>query len=152
MNNYFGLHNLVPSSIFNKKKKRLGRGEGGKGKTCGRGNKGQKARKSGNVRVGFEGGQNPLYKRLPKYKFNNFFFKKIVSIINLKNIKEKYSEGELVDKCSLLRKGLIKKGAKFIKILGDGELNFKLKFYINYISNSAREKIIKSGGRIIIMK
>lgn len=152
MNNYFGLHNLVSFSIFNKKKKRLGRGEGGKGKTCGKGNKGQKARKSGNVRVGFEGGQNPLYKRLPKYKFSNFFFKKNIFAINIKNIKEKYSEGELVDKHSLLRKGIIKKGTKLVKILGDGDLNFKLKFYVNYVSKSAREKIIKSGGRIIIEK
>lgn len=149
---YYGLHNLS-SILGNKKKKRLGRGEGsGLGKTCGRGNKGQKARKSGTVRVGFEGGQNPLYKRLPKYRFNNFLFRKKIISINLETINNKYIEDELVDKHSLLKKGIINKNNILIKILGDGDLNFKLKFYVDFVSKNAAKKISESGGKITLIK
>ena len=141
----------------NKKKKVLGRGTGsGRGTTSGRGNKGQQARSGGKTYVGFEGGQMPLYRRLPYRGFSNYPFKKLFQIVNLGEIDKRFNDNETVDETSLYDKGLIKgsrrsgavKATLPVKILGDGNLTKKLVFNIKAISAPAREKIIKAGGEV----
>lgn len=145
-----GLHNLVAPRGARKKPKRLGRGEGsGLGKTSGRGHKGQKARKSGNVRIGFEGGQNPLARRLPKHGFTSHHAKN--SIVNLKNLSDSFEENALVDLTALIAAGLIRGKGDKVKVLGVGEPKAGLQLKVHSISNSAREKIEKAGGSIEIL-
>jgi len=130
--------------------RRRGRGPGsGLGKTSGRGHKGQKARAGGGVRPGFEGGQMPLYRRLPKRGFKSPF-KKIWTIVHLSRISKIFKDGDVVDKDSLLQKGLIKKKNSFVKILKDCD-NFdkKLKFKVDGVSKSCREIIERSGSEIL---
>ncbi|MCQ2524721.1 MAG: 50S ribosomal protein L15 [Lachnospiraceae bacterium] len=123
---------------------RRGRGHGsGNGKTAGKGHKGQKAR-SGAPRVGFEGGQMPLYRRLPKRGFKNRNHKEIVAI-NL-NLLEKFDNGATVDVEALIANGIIKNACDGVKILGNGELTKKLNVKVNAYSESAKEKIEKLGG------
>jgi len=149
--------NLHAPAGANKKRRKLGRGQGsGRGTTSGKGNKGQKARSGGKTYSGFEGGQMPLYRRLAQRGFSNYPFKKSFQIVNLDDIDIRYKEGETVDGPSLFEKGLIKgrqKNGSFVadnpvKILGDGELTKKLIFKVNAVSKSAREKIVKSGGKV----
>ena len=149
--------NLRAPDGANKKKKVLGRGTAsGRGTTSGRGNKGQQARSGGKTYVGFEGGQMPLFRRLPYRGFSNYPFRKSFQITNLGEIDKRFEDGETVDETSLYNKRLIKgskrsgavKAALPVKILGNGKLTKKLVFNISAISASAREKIIKAGGQV----
>ena len=125
--------------------KRKGRGHGtGNGKTAGRGHKGQWARSGGGVRIGFEGGQMPLARRLPKRGFNNIFAKRLEAI-NVSALN-KFEDGAVVNVCDLLEKGIISKCEYGVKILGNGELTKKLTVRASAFSASAKEKIEKAGG------
>lgn len=143
--------NNLSSPGANRDTKRLGRGQGsGQGTQAGKGHKGQKARKSGHVRTGFEGGNMPLYMRLPKKGFSNAPFKTIFAIVNLATLNEKFDGGE-VSRATLIEKGLLSGQDKRrpIKILGNGELSKKLTFVnIDKFSASAQEAISKAGGEI----
>jgi large subunit ribosomal protein L15 len=142
--------NLVAPEGANKKKRIVGRGQGsGRGTTAGRGNKGQQSRSGGKTYVGFEGGQMPLYRRLAHRGFSNHPFKKDYSIINLAEIEKRYADGETVDNATLIQKGLVKSSA-LIKVLGDGELTKKLSFNVDKVSSSAKEKIEKAGGSVVV--
>ena len=128
---------------------RRGRGHGsGNGKTAGKGHKGQKAR-SGAPRIGFEGGQMPLYRRLPKRGFKNRNHKEIVAI-NI-SVLEAFEDGTTVDVESLINQGIIKDACDGVKILGNGELTKKLNVKVNAFSESAKEKIEKLGGTIEVI-
>ena len=140
------LHELKPAAGSVKAPLRKGRGPGsGLGKTAGRGHKGQKARSGGGVRPGFEGGQMPLIRRLPKRGFTNIFAKEY-ALVNLKDL-EAFEEGTLVTPELLKQAGLVKKVKDGIKVLGDGELTKKLTVQAHKFSKSAKEKIEASGGK-----
>ena len=127
--------------------KRLGRGSSsGTGKTSGRGENGQKSRSGGGVRVGFEGGQLPLYRRLPKRGFSNAMFKKTYAVINVSDLN-KFEEGTEITPELLFEMGIIKKQLSGIKVLGNGELTKKLVVKANKFSGSAKEKIENNGGK-----
>ena len=127
--------------------KRLGRGSSsGTGKTSGRGENGQKKRSGGGVRVGFEGGQLPLYRRLPKRGFSNAMFKKTYSVINVADL-DKFEDGTEVTPELLVEMGIIKKVLSGIKVLGNGKLNKKLTVKADKFSSIAKEKIEKAGGK-----
>lgn len=126
---------------------RKGRGHGsGNGKTAGKGQKGQKARSGGGVRLGFEGGQMPLFRRLPKRGFKNVNTKDFVAI-NLSVLENKFNDGDEVTVDKLLESGAISKAADGVKILGNGELTKKLDVKVNAYSKSAKEKIEALGGK-----
>ena len=126
---------------------RKGRGHGsGNGKTAGKGQKGQKARSGGGVRLGFEGGQMPLFRRLPKRGFKNVNTKEFVAI-NLSVLENKFNDGDEVTVDKLLESGAISKAADGVKILGNGELTKKLDVKVNAYSKSAKEKIEALGGK-----
>ena len=128
------LNDLRPGRGANKERKRRGRGTGsGQGTTGGRGNKGQKARKSGQVRPGFEGGQMPLIRRIPKRGFNNAQFATVYEIVNLADIEAKFEAGEAVNAASLKERGLVHCNEDGIKILGDGELTKALTFEVDKV-------------------
>lgn len=149
--NFLGLHNLIAPRDARKGPKRLGRGESsGHGKTCGRGTKGQKATKSGNVRIGFEGGSNPLARRLPKHGFRSARARP--AIVNLASLAERFEENSRIDSTALVAAGLICRLGDKIKVLGVGEPRNGFKLYVHGISDSAREKIIRSGGSIEIIR
>ena len=140
------LHELKPAEGSVKTPLRKGRGTGsGLGKTAGRGHKGQKARSGGGVRPGFEGGQMPLARRLPKRGFTNIFAT-VYSEVNLKDL-ERFEEGTVVTPELLKETGLVKKANDGVKILGGGELTRKLTVRAHKFSKSAQEKIEASGGR-----
>ncbi len=144
------LHDLRPAPGAKKNRKRLGRGSGsGTGTTSGKGNKGQKSRSGGGVRPGFEGGQMPLMRRLPKRGFRNTMFQKPYEIVNLDQVNNKFTDGETVNSETLVDRGLIKGNLNGVKVLGNGELDKKLKFEVDYISKSAVEKIKSAGGEIV---
>ena len=131
----------------NREKKRLGRGEGnGHGKTCCRGHKGAGARSGYSLRPGFEGGQMPLFRKLPQRGFSQARFRKPCSVVNISDL-EKIS-GDVVDADSLKNAGLIRPNAKRVKLLGDGEIKKALKVNVDFISNSAKAKIEAAGGEI----
>ena len=136
------LHELTAVEGSTKERKRIGRGHGsGQGKTAGKGHKGQKARSGGSIRPGFEGGQMPLQRRIPKRGFNNIFAKKIVAI-NVSDLN-KFEDGAEVDAQALVNAGIVKKEYDGIKILGNGEISKKLTAY----SESAKQKIEAAGGK-----
>lgn len=140
------LHELQPAPGARKEATRKGRGIGsGLGKTAGRGHKGQKARSGGGVRRGFEGGQMPLYRRIPKRGFTNIFKKEIITV-NLRDL-DRFEAGTVVNPELLLQTGIIRKLGDGVKILGDGELTKALTVQANYFSKSAEEKIAASGGK-----
>lgn len=140
------LHELSPAAGSNTKAYRKGRGAGsGNGKTGGRGQKGQWARSGGGVRVGFEGGQMPLARRLPKRGFHNIFAKRLEAI-NLSAL-EKFEDGAVVDAKALLEKGVLSKCEYGVKILGSGTLTKKLTVQAAAFSASAKEKIEAAGGK-----
>ena len=143
------LHDLRNAEGEKQSKKRLGRGIGsGIGKTSGKGHKGQNARSGGGVRPGFEGGQNPLYRRIPSKGFSNAKFKKVYSTVNVSDLNG-FEAGSEVDVIKLLDAGILKKAEKDgLKILGNGELAVALKVTANKFTNSAKEKITKAGGSI----
>jgi large subunit ribosomal protein L15 len=131
-----------------KKKRRVGRGIGsGRGCTAGRGRKGQNARSGGGVRPGFEGGQMPLFRRIARRGFSNALFKKRYVIINLQDLNI-FNNDEKISKENMIKKGLIKKSAGDVKILGKGEIEKKLFIEIEKVSKTAREKIEKAGGSV----
>ena len=130
---------------LNKKANRVGRGEGsGNGKTCGKGQKGQKSRSGGGTKPGFEGGQMPLYRRIPKRGFTNRNSKRIVTI-DVSRL-DLFDEGSEVTIDSLIEKGILKNPRDGVKILGSGELNKKLSVKVNAYSEGAKSKIEKAGG------
>ncbi|MCP4749150.1 MAG: 50S ribosomal protein L15 [Desulfobacteraceae bacterium] len=144
------LHELKPAKGSTKNRKRLGRGVGsGWGKTAGRGNKGHNARSGGGVRPGFEGGQMPLHRRLPKRGFTNKF-KKEVAILNICDL-ERFESGSTIDEATLVRNGLIKGRRDSIKLLGKGEISIPLTIKLNAVSNSAEEKIKAAGGTVEVI-
>lgn len=139
------LSSLRPAKGSKKKKFRVGRGHGsGSGKTSGRGHKGQKSRSGGGTRPGFEGGQMPLYRRLPKRGFKNRNTKHIVAI-NLAHL-DVFEDGATVDIAALKSRGLLSNPRDGVKILGQGEITKKLFVKVNYYSKSAAEKIKAAGG------
>ena len=141
------LHELKYNEGSKKDIKRLGRGSSsGTGKTSGRGENGKKKRSGGGVRVGFEGGQLPLYRRLPKRGFSNAMFKKTYAVINVADLNN-FKEGTKVTPELLIEMGIIKKVLSGIKVLGNGELNKKLTVKANIFSKTALEKIEKAGGK-----
>ena len=140
------LHELSPAPGSNTKAYRKGRGAGsGNGKTAGRGHKGQWARSGGGVRVGFEGGQMPLARRLPKRGFHNIFAKPLEAV-NVSAL-EKFEDGATVDVYMLRAKGILTKCQYGVKILGNGELSKKLIVKASAFSASAKEKIVAAGGK-----
>ena len=140
------LHELSPAAGSTTKAYRKGRGAGsGNGKTAGRGHKGQWARSGGSVRVGFEGGQMPLARRLPKRGFHNIFAKPLEAI-NVSAL-EKFEDGAVVDVQALLEKGVLSKCQYGVKILGNGEISKKLIVKASAFSASAKEKIVAAGGK-----
>lgn len=144
------LEELKPAEGSTHRKKIVGRGIGsGVGKTSGRGHKGQKARSGGGVRPGFEGGQMPLYRRLPKRGFTNIFAKKYVAV-NVE-VLDKFNDGDEVTAESLLQKGIISKTLDGVKLLGRGEVTKKVDVKVAKISASAKEKIEKAGGKAEVM-
>ena len=141
------LHELSPAAGSSKSAWRKGRGPGsGNGKTGGRGHKGQNARTGGGVRPGFEGGQIPLYRRLPKRGFNNFLFKKEYAIINVE-LLDKFNDGDTVTLETLVEQGIIKNELCGLKVLGRGEITKKLTVKATIFSASAKEKIEAAGGK-----
>ena len=144
------LYNLKPSSGSVKKRKRVGRGRGsGFGKTCGRGHKGLGSRSSGNVRRGFEGGQMPLQRKIPKRGFKNIFSKSY-AILNVDRLNF-FEADSVVEPTMLLEKKVIKKLDDGLKILGNGELKVPLTVKAHKVSKTAREKIEAVGGKIELL-
>ena len=138
------MHELAPAMGSTKESKRIGRGHGsGQGKTAGKGHKGQHARAGRGIRIGFEGGQMPLQRRVPKRGFNNIFAEEWVAI-NLSSL-EVFEDGSVVDAAALASKGIIKKANLPVKVLGNGKLTKKLEVKLNAYSASAAEKIAAAG-------
>ncbi len=143
------LQTLKPRPGAKHRVKRLGSGESsGHGKTSGKGHKGQKARSGGSIRLGFEGGQMPLIRRLPKRGFNNKEFKTVWAIVNVAELNVLFDDGATVDEAVLLEKGLIRGTYDGVKILGTGELTKKLTVIADKVSASAAVKIQNAGGVI----
>jgi len=141
------LSNLSPHPGSRKARKRVGRGPGsGRGKTAAKGHKGQKARSGGTVKPGFEGGQMPLQRRLPKRGFNNIF-KKQYAVVNVQDL-EQFDAGARVDRESLVAKGLIGKNDALVKVLGKGELKKSLTVAVDKVSDGARQKIEAASGSV----
>lgn len=142
------LSSLKSPAGSTKKRKRVGRGDAsGQGKTAGRGEKGQKARSGGKVRAGFEGGQMPLSRRLPKRGFRNPFRERFIAV-NLIDLCRKFSKGAVIDKEALLASGIVKKEEDDIKILAKGNIDFPIILKVAKVSQAAREKITAAGGSI----
>jgi large subunit ribosomal protein L15 len=141
------LSNLSPQPGSKKPRKRIGRGLGsGHGKTATRGHKGHKARSGGGIKLGFEGGQMPLQRRLPKRGFNNIF-KKVFAIVNVQDL-ERFAADTRVDKQALIAAGLVNKNDDLVKILGNGEVKHALTVAVDKVSGAARQKIEAVGGKI----
>ena len=144
------IHELGPAYGATTSSKRVGRGIGsGLGKTAGKGHKGQKARSGGSIRRGFEGGQTPLYRRIPKRGFKNHFAVEY-AIVNLSDL-EQFEDGSVVNAESLIAKGIIKKELDGVKVLGNGTLTKKLTVVASKFSKTAEEKIQAVGGKTEVM-
>lgn len=144
------IHELAPAYGATTTSKRVGRGIGsGLGKTAGKGHKGQKARTGGKIRRGFEGGQTPLYRRLPKRGFKNHFAKEY-AVVNLSDL-EKFENGTTVNAELLLSEGIIRKELDGVKVLGNGTLTKKLTVVATKFSKTAEEKIQAAGGKTEVM-
>ena len=140
------LHELQPAAGSVKDVKRIGRGHGsGQGKTAGKGHKGQKARSGGSIRPGFEGGQMPLQRRMPKRGFNNIFAKEFATV-NVSELEKRFENGAVVVADALIESGAIKNAKDGIKILGNGELSKKITVKAVKFTAAAKEKIEKAGG------
>jgi large subunit ribosomal protein L15 len=150
VNHMMRLHNLQPRPGSRHRTKRLGCGESsGHGKTSGKGHKGQKARSGGSIRLGFEGGQMPLIRRLPKRGFNNAAFHKHYAVVNVSDLNA-FKAGTVVNEQLLRESNLVRGHFVGIKILGEGELKHDLKVQADKISATAREKIEKAGGTVTL--
>jgi large subunit ribosomal protein L15 len=146
------LHNLAPRPGAKHRTKRLGCGESsGHGKTSGKGHKGQNSRSGGSIRIGFEGGQMPMHRRLPKKGFNNSAFAFKWAVVNLTDLELRFDDGATVDETSLRALKLVKGGAwDGVKILSMGEVTKKLNVVVDRISALAKEKIEKAGGTVTL--
>ena len=143
------LHDLRPAPGAHKEKKRVGRGEGSKGKTAGRGTKGTKARSR--VPAGFEGGQMPLHRRIPKLKgFSNALFKTTYQVVNVGRLAELYPSGGDVTPENLAANRAVRRG-ELVKVLGTGELTVALRVSVHAVSGSARQKIEAAGGTVTLL-
>ena len=141
------LNELRPAEGSTRESFRVGRGPGsGNGKTAGKGHKGQNARSGGGVRPGFEGGQLPLYRKLPKRGFNNKFAT-VYAIVNVADLEKNFQDGDVVTLEALLAKKIIRKAFDGLKVLGDGELTKKLTVQATVFSAAAKEKITAVGGQ-----
>jgi large subunit ribosomal protein L15 len=144
------LHNLKPNAGAKHRRKRLGSGESsGHGKTSGKGHKGQKARSGGSIRPGFEGGQMPLHRRLPKRGFNNAAFKTVYGIVNVDDLEKRFEDGAAINEKLLRGAGLVRGLLDGVKVLGRGEVSKKFHLEVDSISASARKKIEEAGGTIV---
>ena len=144
------LHDIKPNPGAKHRRRRVGNGESsGLGKTCGKGHKGQKSRSGASIRPNFEGGQMPIFRRLPKKGFNNDQFKTKYAIVNLRDLEAKYADGETVDEESLRKHGLIQGIYDAIKLLGNGELSKKLTIEVDKISGTALAQLEKNGCTIV---
>ena len=147
------LHTLKPNPGAKHRRKRLGIGESsGKGKTSGKGHKGQKARSGGSIRLGFEGGQMPIYRRLPKRGFNNKQFKTFYGVVNLDALEKHFKAGDTINEASLRKLGLVNGNFDGVKILGRGEVSKSFTVEVDEVSAAAREKIEKAGGKVVLPK
>ncbi len=145
------LHDLKPNSGAKHRRKRLGCGESsGHGKTSGKGHKGQKARSGGSIRPSFEGGQMPLFRRLPKRGFNNAAFKINYGIVNLDDLEKRFDGGAAINEKLLRGAGLVRGKLDGIKVLGRGELTKVFHIEADAITTSAKEKIEKAGGSVTL--
>jgi large subunit ribosomal protein L15 len=143
------LQDVKPRPGAKKRRKRIGCGESsGHGKTSCKGNKGQMARAGRGIRPGFEGGQMPMHRRLPKKGFNNALFQDAIEVVNVGDLNEAFQDGATVNEAALREVGLVSRTCDVIKILGTGELARKLTIQGAKVSASAREKIEKAGGSI----
>src|SRR5262245_62857029 len=150
VNQMMRLHNLRPRPGSRHRVKRLGCGESsGHGKTSGKGSQGQKARAGGSIRLGFEGGQMPLIRRLPKRGFNNAAFHKRYAIVNVSEL-DAFETGTIVNEELLRKSNLVRGHFAGIKILGEGELKHSLQVQADKVSTAAREKIEKAGGTVTL--
>lgn len=146
-----GLNNLRPAAGSTHKKKRVGRGPGsGLGKTAGRGNKGQKSRSGYSAKIGFEGGQMPLQRRLPKRGFTNIFKKEWIEV-SLSALENSFGANDEVTPEALHERGLIKKARRDVVVLGTGELSKSLRVSAHRFTKSAREKIERAGGAVTVI-
>lgn len=143
------LHSYSPNPGAKHRVKRLGCGESsGHGKTSCKGNKGQKARSGSGTRVGFEGGQMPLHRRLPKRGFNNFDFRDKVGVVNVGDLDNRFEAGALINEESLRKAGLLNGRCDVVKLLADGEVEKSFTIELTKVSAAARAKIEKAGGTI----
>ena len=146
------LHELSPSPGSRKNRKRLGRGVGtGQGKTAGKGNKGFKCRSGGKVRIGFEGGQMPIHRRLPKRGFTNIF-RTEYDIVNLTDLQKFKDSEETIDESIWRKTRLLKGKNRQIKLLGDGQIDFPVQVKVHKASKTAVSKIESAGGKVEIIK
>ena len=144
------LNDLAPEKGQRKNRKRVGRGvASGTGKTAGRGSKGQNSRSGGGVRPGYEGGQMPIHRRLPKRGFKNHF-KKVFAIVNVQDLN-RFDADSVIDEVAFIKSGLVKGDRDGIKILGNGDVQVPVTVRINKISESARQKIEAAGGKIEVI-
>ena len=145
------LHDLSPAEGSKKARKRIGRGPAsGQGKTAGKGHKGQKARSGGGVRPGFEGGQMPLQRRVPKRGFTNIFRTEYATV-NVADLEARFDDGATVDVDAIVASGLLKKTLDGVKVLGNGEITKKLDVKVNAFSQTAKAKIEAAGGKAEVM-
>lgn len=145
------LHTLKNVKGAVHRKKRVGCGEGGgHGKTSGKGGKGQSARSGGSIRPGFEGGQMPLYRKLPHRGFNNYNFRTSYAVVNVGDLAKLDASVTEVNIEALVKAGLIRADGALLKVLGDGEITRALKVTANKFTGSAKEKIEKAGGQVIV--
>jgi large subunit ribosomal protein L15 len=145
------LHDLKPPRGAKKAPKRIGRGEGsGLGKTSGKGHKGQNSRSGGGTRPGFEGGQMPMQRRLPKRGFTNALFKKTYAVVNLRDLVD-FESGSVIDPEGLVAAGLVKKSAPRVKLLGDGKVEKAFTIKVHGASAKAREAVEAAGGSVEIL-
>ena len=146
------LNNLKPNPGAKHRKKRLGNGESsGLGKTCGKGNKEQKARSGGSVRPGFEGGQMPLHRRLPKKGFSNARFRDTIAIVNLYQLEAFFEAGATVTEAELRAAGLVKGACDAVKLLAQGELSKALTISVDFASETAKKKVSAAGGSLTVL-
>jgi len=144
------LHDLKPNPGAKHRKKRLGKGESsGLGKTSGRGHKGQRARSGGSIRIGFEGGQMPIQRQLPKKGFNNARFKTRYALVSLSDLEAKFSDGDEVNEETLRAAGLVQGVCDGIKIVGNGEISRKLSLLVDKVTAGARSKLKAAGCSIV---
>ena len=145
------LHNLVNVKGAVHRKKRVGCGEGsGHGKTSGSGGKGQKGRSGGSIRPGFEGGQMPLYRKLPHRGFNNYEFRTSYAVVNVGDLAKLDAKVTEVNAEVLAKAGIIRSDVKMLKVLGDGEISRALKVTAQKFTDSAKAKLEKAGGSVVV--